>query len=172
MKTNETKTTSKGYTVNLNAQGTKEANAIHDRGVYVRVGSWDYPDGTEGGELRFWENRYTGELELYDYDGCFNLPEDIIDFLDGEDKIDVDNVAESLGYRKTFHVLHDVTYTTESTVKARNIEEAVQKAEQRAQQEHANVRWETGAYHGAKFYQATQVDEDDNIVAEWFEGEV
>ena len=172
MKTTNTKTTSQGYTVNLNAQGTKEANAIHDKGIYVRVGSWDYPDGTEGGELRFWENCYTGELELYDYDGCFNLPEDIINFLDDEDNIDVDNVAESLGYRKTFHVSHDVTYVHECTVKARNIKEALQRAEERAQQEHANVRWETGAYHGAKFYQATQVDKDDNFITEWFEGEV
>lgn len=87
--------------------GTKFNEHISSGGYYITLniannpnrGSWDFPDGTEGGELIF-ENR-----TLIDCDGCYVLSKTILDkltelgydcedFLRGYDDKDYPNETE------------------------------------------------------------------------------
>jgi len=158
MKTTQPKiTTPKGYEITLNIGGDSKR------------GSWDYPDGTEGGELNF-ALLYGSKYELIDYDGCGTLAEDIVDTLD-QYGYDVTHIGETLGYLKTFDVSHDVTYVHECTVKAKSFEDAILKARKKAEEEHSSVRWQTGAFHGATFYEAVEIGKDGLVVGEYYDWE-
>ena len=154
---NETVHTTEKYRITLNIGGDPTR------------GSWDYPDGTEGGELTF-ANQYGTKYELIDYDGCFSLPENIVDTLELMG-YDVTHIGETLGYLKTFDVSHDVTYVHECTVKAKSFEDAILKARKKAEEEHSSVRWQTGAFHGATFYEAVEIGKDGLVVGEYYDWE-
>ena len=46
-------------------------------------GCWEYPDGGEGGGLWFALYQPPAAVELIDYDGVYELPEDIVEALRG-----------------------------------------------------------------------------------------